>query len=57
MTVQKPFVRKSYPIPLHVQAAVDKEIKKMLEQGIIQRYCGEFLNPIRVVKKENGDVR
>ena len=55
--VPKPFVRKSYPIPLHVQSAVDKEIKKMLEQGIIQRSCGEFCNPIRVVKKKNGEVR
>ena len=57
VTVQKPFVKKSYPVPLHQQAAVDKEIEKMLGQGIIQRSCSEFCNPIRVVKKKNGEVR
>ena len=55
--VQKPFVRKSYPVPLQQQPAVDKEIEKMLRQGIIQRSCSEFCNPIRVVKKKNGEVR
>ena len=57
VTVQKPFVKKSYPVPLHQQAAVDKEIEKMFGQGIIQRSCSEFCNPIRVVKKKNGEVR
>ena len=52
VTVQKPFVRKSYPVPLRQQSAVDKEIDRMPQQGIITRSCSEFRNPIRIVQKK-----
>ena len=51
-TVEKPYVKKSYPVPLHQQPAVDREIKKMLEQNIIERSCSEFCNPKSNLKKE-----
>ena len=52
VTVQKPFVRKSYPVPLRQQPAVDREIDRMLQQRIITRSCSEFCNPIRIVQKK-----
>ena len=55
--IEKPHVRKSYPVPLYQQAAVELEIEKMLQLGIIERLCSEFCNPIRVVSKKNGEVR
>ena len=53
----KPFVRRSYPTPLHLKPRVDKEIEKMVKMGIISRSSSEFCNPLRVVSKKNGDVR
>ena len=50
--VTKPFVKRFYPIRLHQQQAVDQEINKMLEQGIIERSCSDFCNPVRVVIKK-----
>ena len=50
-TFEKPFVKNSYPVPLHQQAAIDREIENMLEQGIIEHLCSEYSNPIRIVKK------
>ena len=56
-TSDKPFVKKSYPIPLYQQSAVDRDIHKMLRQGIIEYSCSEYCNPIRIVAKKNGEIR
>ena len=57
LSVQKPYVRKSYPVPLHQRDAVKIEINKMLSLGIIERSSSSFCNPLRIVGKKNGEVR
>ena len=56
-TRDKIVVRKSYPVPLNQRAAVDAEIHRMLNLGIIERSQSQFCNPLRVVQKKNGEVR
>lgn len=51
------FIRKTYPIPLHYKSKVDSEIRQMVENQIIERSNSDFLNPMVVVKKKNGDIR
>lgn len=53
----KKIIRKSYPVPLKQRAAVDKEIGRMLEWGVIELSNSPFCNPLRIVEKANGDVR
>ena len=55
--VDKPIVKRSYPVPLHQKAAVSREIDRMLELGIIERSFSDCCNHIRIVEKKNGDVR
>lgn len=54
---KRPFVYKSYPIPIHYRTVVEKEMQKLLRQGIIERSSSEYCNPLRIVKKVNGEVR
>lgn len=53
----KPFVKRSYPIPLAFRNAVDAEIEAMLEAGVIERSNSPYCNPLRIVKKKDGRVR
>lgn len=57
LTAPKTVVRRSYPLPLHQKAAVNKEIERVLEMGIIERSTSEFCNPLRVVTKKDGSDR
>ena len=57
ISADSPFVRRPYPIPLHLKSQTDKEIQKMEQMGIIQRSKSEYCSPTRVVHKNNGDVR
>ena len=54
---EKVVVRRSYPIPLSQRAAVDAEIKRMLDLGVIERAQSPYCNPLRIVQKKNGEVR
>ena len=53
-TVAKPYVKKSYPVPIHQRNAVSREINRMLALGIIERSASEFCNPLRLVTKKVG---
>ena len=53
----KPFVKRPYPVPLHIEAQSDKEIESMLQMSIIQRSTSEYCSPLRVVLKKTGGVR
>lgn len=57
MINNRPFVRRSYPIPLAYRNAVDQEIEAMLEAGVIERSNSPYCNPLRVVRKKDGCVR
>jgi len=53
----KPICVKPYPIPIAKQGAVETEIKRMLDMGIIKRSNSPFSIPIVPVFKKNGEVR
>ena len=53
---EKVVVRRSYPIPMSQRATVDAEIKRMLDLGVIERSQSPYCNPLRIVKKKNGEV-
>ena len=57
VTDENKFVRKTYSIPHHYQKLVDEEIKKMLDDNIIERFNSNFLNPMVIVKKKNNQIR
>jgi transposase InsO family protein len=57
LTSDRPFLRKTYPIPFALRDAVDLEIQEMLKVGIIERSVSPFCNPLRIVKKKDGRVR
>lgn len=52
-----PVCVKPYPIPIAKQDAVNKEVEKMLEMGIIERSRSPYSIPIVPVFKKNGEVR
>lgn len=52
-----PFKAPNYAIPLAYREEVDKEIEKMLDQGIIQASKSPYNNPMVVVAKKDGSVR
>lgn len=54
---QESFHNKSYPIPNAYREKVNKEINSLLDQGIIEKARTSYINPIVVVKKQNGDIR
>lgn len=53
----KPFVQRSYPIPICHQNAVQNEIDRMLREDIIERSTSTYINPIVPVIKKSGEVR
>jgi len=52
-----PIFVKPYPIPVSKQEAVNKELEKMLNMGIIERSRSPYSIPIVPVFKKNGEVR
>ena len=57
MQTDAPFVQRAYPIPYAVRPAVEAELKRMEEMGIIQRTSSDYCSPMTVVKKKEGSVR
>ena len=51
------FVRRTYPIPLKYTKPVDEEIRRMLDNGVIERYNSSFINPLVVVKTKTDEIR
>lgn len=57
VTDESPYKLKHYPIKPTILPAVQKEIQRMLELGIIEPASSCFVNPMVVVPKKNGSVR
>ena len=53
----RPFLGRSYPIPLAYRERVDEEIKRMLDREIIQRSSSPYINPIVPVIEKDETVR
>ena len=50
-------IRRTYPIPMRYEEEVELEIRRMIENGVIERSNSNFLNPLVVVKKKSGEIR
>ena len=51
------FFSKPCPAPIHYREKVEKEINKMLKLGIIRPSQSNYISPMLVVPKKNGDIR
>ena len=54
---EKQYIKKSYPVPISQRVAVNSEIQRMLNMGIIERSESPYCNPLRIVEKKSGEVR
>ena len=52
-----PYLQKGWPVPIKYHEAVQAEIKRMLEYGIIERAQSPYINPLVTVIKRDGRVR
>ena len=57
VTEDVPFKIKPYPIPFSRRPAVEKELGRMLEWGVIERCSSPYSNPVVCVGKADGSVR
>lgn len=57
VTDDVPFKCRSYPVPFARRSAVDTELDRMLEWGVIERCSSPYSNPIICVTKADGTVR
>lgn len=54
---KEPIVSKPYPIPFKLYPAIQEEIAKLLQLGIIRRSNSEYSSPAFPIKKKNGKIR
>lgn len=54
---ETPFKVKQYPIPIAHREAVDNEIKRMLDRGVIERASTQYISPLVTEVKKDGSVR
>ena len=54
---ETPISRKPYPVPLALREAVGKQIKDLIEIGVIRESNLPWAFPIIVVRKKNGKLR
>lgn len=57
VTSKNPIVRKPYPIPNQIRDALDNEIKRLLDLGIITHSKSEYASPAFPILKRNGNIR
>lgn len=57
VTEDVPFKVRPYPIPFSRRPAVDKELQRMLDWGVVERCSSAYSNPIICVGKPDGSVR
>ena len=57
VTDQKPVNKRPYPLPYAMRDKVDKEIQKMLHEGIIERSDSPYNAPIVLVRKSDDSIR
>uniref|UniRef100_A0A2S2NNN8 RNA-directed DNA polymerase n=1 Tax=Schizaphis graminum TaxID=13262 RepID=A0A2S2NNN8_SCHGA len=53
----EPFKVKPYPVPFAKRPAVEHELARMLDWGVVERCSSPYNNPIICVNKVNGSVR
>ena len=53
----KPFVIKTYPIPMRLRELVTAELNKLLELGIIRRSNSPYINPLVTSLKKDESIR
>lgn len=53
----EPFKIRPYPIPFAQRPAVEQELNRMLDWGVIERSSSPYASPIICVKKSDGSVR
>jgi phosphotransferase system IIB component len=54
LTENASFVRRTYPIPLHYNEEVEKEVQQMLANGVIERASSPYINPLVEVTMPHG---
>lgn len=53
----RPFKLPSRRFPIHLQSEADKEVRKLLDSGIVEPSNSEFSSPPVLVRKKDGTVR
>lgn len=51
------FKAKNYPVPYKYKQQVNEEIQEMLRGGIIEHSNTHYINPLVIVRKNNGELR
>lgn len=57
VTDQSPITERPYPILFSIRESLDKEIDKMLQEGIIEKSNSDYCAPILLVKKPDNTFR
>ena len=57
VTDSTPYLQKGWPVPIKHQRAVQEEIKRMLDYGVIERANSPYVQPLVTVIKRDGSVR
>ena len=53
----RPFKLLTRRFPMHLQNEANKEVQKMLDNGIVEQSNSEFSSPLVLVRKKDGTVR
>ena len=57
LTCDRPIRCKPYPVPLHLEDALNKELDSMLNAGLIEPSEAYYASPLVLVKKPDGSIR
>ena len=55
MKTREPFKAKLYPIPEAYKPDIRKQIQELVKQGVIKVAPTQYINPLLISKKKNGD--
>lgn len=53
----QPFIKRQYPIPVSLRPDVEKTLREMENDGIIERASSPYASPITIAKKKDGSIR
>ena len=57
LLTDEPVRAKPYPLPYHMRAVVEKEVKDMIKLGVIEPTNSPYSSPLHLVKKKDGTYR
>ena len=57
ITSQKPYKSKTYPIPEVHRKKIIEHIRELEKQEIVKKASTQYINPLVIVVKKNGDIR